>query len=212
MSAKPPFESVVATYGVTVLRVCRAVLDVADADDAWAETFVAALRAYPELPAGANVEAWLVKIAQRKAIDAIRAARRRPLPADTLPESVSPGPAGRDHSEPGHFDADLLTAVRALPPKQRQAVGYHYLIGLPYAEVAEVLGGSADAARRAAADGIAALRRGGAFPHADSAPVSQNPKSQNPKGQTPKGQTPKSQAPKGQTRKDLTPTVQKGRR
>ena len=31
--------------------------------------------------------------------------------------------------------------------------------GLPYAEIAELLGGSADAARRAAADGIAALRR-----------------------------------------------------
>jgi DNA-directed RNA polymerase specialized sigma24 family protein len=38
-------------------------------------------------------------------------------------------------------------------------VAYHYLGGLPYAEVAEILGGTADAARRAAADGIAALRR-----------------------------------------------------
>ena len=43
--------------------------------------------------------------------------------------------------------------------KQRQAVAYHYLAGLPYADVAAILGGSADAARRAAADGIAALRR-----------------------------------------------------
>ena len=46
-----------------------------------------------------------------------------------------------------------------LPAKQRQAVAYHYLAGLPYAEVAAILGGSTDAARRAAADGIAALRR-----------------------------------------------------
>jgi DNA-directed RNA polymerase specialized sigma24 family protein len=38
-------------------------------------------------------------------------------------------------------------------------VAYHYLADLPYAEVAAILGGSAGAARRAAADGIAALRR-----------------------------------------------------
>jgi DNA-directed RNA polymerase specialized sigma24 family protein len=38
-------------------------------------------------------------------------------------------------------------------------VAYHHLAGLPHAEVAAILGGSTDAARRAAADGIAALRR-----------------------------------------------------
>jgi DNA-directed RNA polymerase specialized sigma24 family protein len=43
-----------------------------DADDAWSETFLSALRAYPRLPADANVEAWLVTIAHRKAIDLIR--------------------------------------------------------------------------------------------------------------------------------------------
>jgi DNA-directed RNA polymerase specialized sigma24 family protein len=47
----------------------------------------------------------------------------------------------------------------ALPRRQREAVAYHYLAGLPYQEVAAIVGGSADAARRAAADGIAKLRR-----------------------------------------------------
>jgi DNA-directed RNA polymerase specialized sigma24 family protein len=56
-------------------------------------------------------------------------------------------------------DSDLTDAVAALPPKQRQAVAYHYLAGLPYAEIAPLLDSSAAAARRAAADGIAALRR-----------------------------------------------------
>jgi DNA-directed RNA polymerase specialized sigma24 family protein len=36
---------------------------------------------------------------------------------------------------------------------------HHYLAGLPYAEVGAALGISTDAARRNAADGIAALRR-----------------------------------------------------
>ena len=53
---------------------------------------------------------------------------------------------------------DLAAALAALPDKQRQSVAYHYLAGLPYAEVAAILGGTAEAARRAAADGIATLR------------------------------------------------------
>jgi DNA-directed RNA polymerase specialized sigma24 family protein len=63
---------------------------------------------------------------------------------------------GPDRIEP---DADLQAALKALPDKQRQSVAYHYLGGLPYAEVASILGGTAEAARRAAADGIATLRR-----------------------------------------------------
>jgi RNA polymerase sigma factor (sigma-70 family) len=135
-----------------VLRVCRAVLGPADADDAWSETFLAALRAYPDLPADANVEAWLVTIAHRKAIDVTRAAARRAVPVADPPDRVT---AGTDLDR----DLDLAAAVAALPEKQRQAVAYHYLTGLPYAEIAALLGGTAAAARRAAADGIAALRR-----------------------------------------------------
>ena len=37
-------------------------------------------------------------------------------------------------------------------------MAYHYLAGLPYAQIAAITGGSTDAARRAAADGIKTLR------------------------------------------------------
>lgn len=56
------------------------------------------------------------------------------------------------------MNPELEAALSALPPKQRQAVAYHYLAGLPYAEIATILDSSAAAARRAAADGIAKLR------------------------------------------------------
>ena len=69
-----PFEQVVSEHGAVVLRVCRAVLGPADAEDAWSETFLAALRAYPRLDADADVRAWLVTIAHRKAVDVTRAA------------------------------------------------------------------------------------------------------------------------------------------
>jgi RNA polymerase sigma factor (sigma-70 family) len=153
MGIKQPFEKVVARHGDTVLRVCRALLGTHDADDAWSETFLAAMRAYPDLPETANIEAWLVTIAHRKAIDVLRARKRQPLPVEEPPE----GPTGL--GVPGASEGDLWQAVRALPDKQRQAVAYHYVAGLPYAEIAQILGGTTEAARRAAADGIKNLRK-----------------------------------------------------
>lgn len=140
-------------HGPTVLRVCRAVLGPTAADDAWSETFLSAMQAYPKLRPGSNVEAWLVTIAHRKAIDQLRAESRRAVPTDDLPEQPS------KNGLPGGWEFDLWSALKELPLKQRESVAYHYLAGLPYADVAEVLGGTPEAARRAAADGIAVLRR-----------------------------------------------------
>jgi RNA polymerase sigma factor (sigma-70 family) len=156
----PPFEQIVTEHGPMVLRVVRAVLGPHDAQDAWSEAFLAALRAYPELPDDANVTAWLVTIAHRKAIDVARGNARRAVPSADLPER--PGRSGR----PEDWDPDLWQALKALPERQRHAVAYHYLAGLPYKDVAAVTGGSTDAARRAAADGVRTLRR--TYPaHAD---------------------------------------------
>lgn len=152
MTPKQSFEEVVATHGATVLRVCRAVVGPVEADDAWSETFLSALKAYPELPADANVEAWLVTIAHRKAIDVTRAAARRAVPVHDVPERAC---ADRADSR----DLDLSASLGALPRKQREAVAYHYLAGMAYQDVAAVIGGSTDAARRSAADGIATLRK-----------------------------------------------------
>ena len=149
---KRPFEAVVQDHGATVLRVCRAVLGIHEADDAWSETFLAALKAYGDLPADANVEAWLVTIAHRKCLDLLRATGRRAVPVDTPPEEPS------RIGIPGDGHAELLQAVGQLPPKQRQAVAYHFLAGLPYKDIAALLGGTPEAARRAGADGVRALR------------------------------------------------------
>lgn len=145
-----PFEDVVTEHGATVLRVCRAVLGAQDAEDAWSETFLSALRAYPRLPADANVEAWLVTIAHRRAIDATRARARRPAPVADLTDQPATASA--------ETDPDLWVALDRLPDKQRLAVAYHHIAGLPFADVAKLLANSPDAARRAAADGIKTLR------------------------------------------------------
>jgi RNA polymerase sigma factor (sigma-70 family) len=152
VDAKEPFEKVVAEHGARVLRVCRVLLGRHDAEDAWSETFLAALRAYPDLPADANVEAWLVTIAHRKAIDVLRSAKRQPIPVDEVP-------AANAHADPAASGGELWDAVRTLPDKQRQAIAYRYVADLPYAEIARILGGTTDAARRAAADGLKNLRK-----------------------------------------------------
>ncbi|MGC0251965.1 RNA polymerase sigma factor [Pseudactinotalea sp. Z1748] len=148
-----PFEQVVTRHGATVLRVCTALLGPDHAQDAWSETFLAALGAYPDLDEGANLEAWLVTIARRKAIDHIRRTSRQARPTAVIPER--PGA----HYRPGGWERDLWEALGDLPDKQRHAVVYHHIAGLPHAEVAAILGGSPAAARRACADGVAALRR-----------------------------------------------------
>lgn len=144
---RAPFETIVALHGARVWRVCRALLDEADADDAWSETFLAALEAYPRLSHHERVEGWLVTIAHRKAIDVLR--RRSRLVVGEVPDRPVP-PATRD--------LDLARALALLPARQREAVVLHHIGGLPFADVAATLGSTAEAARRASSDGVRRLR------------------------------------------------------
>src|SRR6185312_4207772 len=165
--------TVVETHGLTVLRVCRAVLGTgADADDAWSETFLAALKAWPGLAPDTNVQAWLVTVAHRKAIDITRARARQPIPAGQAGDPGWPEGATAERGSagglpmgipplgnPGEGEPDLWAAVALLPERQRLAIAYHYLGGLAHTETARLIGGTPDAVRRAAADGLKTLRR-----------------------------------------------------
>lgn len=163
---KTPFEVAVREHGATVLRVCRAVLGATpDADDAWQETFISAMRAWPDLDEDANVEAWLVRIAHRRAIDVTRARVRRAVPVAEIPDTGTSA-----DGIPDGFDRDLWGAVARLPERQRLSVAYHYLGRLPHTETAELIGGTPAAVRRAAADGVVALRRTWAQDHERTTP------------------------------------------
>ncbi len=149
-----PFDPTATQYGDTVLRVCRAVLGpTTEAEDAWSEAYLAALRAWPDLRPDSNVEGWLVTIAHRKAIDVVRARKRHAVPVGAAPERAG------DDGVPALPDPRIWDALAALPDKQRACVTYHHVAGLPHAEVAAIVGGSVAAARRASSDGIARLRR-----------------------------------------------------
>src|SRR3954453_5713943 len=115
MSSKLPFEAIVEKHGPTVLRVCLGVIGAAEADDAWSETFLSAMRAYPSLPDDANVEAWLVTIAHRRATDAGRPRSRRAAPTAAIVDRA-------ERVDQADTNQDVTTALSLLPDKQRQSV------------------------------------------------------------------------------------------
>lgn len=127
-------------HGPVVLRVCRGLVGPHDAEDVWSETFLAALVAHSRLRPDSNVRGWLVTIAYHKAIDRRRSRQRAPVPLGNLSEQSSPD------RQP--TDLDLWRDLVELPPKRRGAVAYHYLAGLPYAQVAELAGSTETAVRR----------------------------------------------------------------
>ena len=133
-------------------RFLVATAGVSEADDAFQETWIAALRAYPRLRRGDNLRAWLFRIAQNKSIDAHRARGRRAVPVAAVPEGASGGGIAVGG------DDELWERVRQLPVKQRTAVYCRTVLGMPYEEVAVLLESSEDAARRNVHEGLKRLR------------------------------------------------------
>jgi len=146
----PPFQRLLEEHRVGVYRFLVAAVGPQEADDCFQETFLAALRAYPGLRDASNLRGWLFTIATSKAMDHWRASARRPVPVERLPERPA---AERADGEPA-----LWRAVGELPPMQRAAVIHRYVLDLTYAEVADALGCSEEAARANAYEGRRKLR------------------------------------------------------
>jgi RNA polymerase sigma factor (sigma-70 family) len=150
----PPFQALLDEHSADLYRFCVATAGSGEADDCFQETWIAALRAYPQLRRADNLRAWLYRIAQNKAIDLHRSRGRRPLPLEALPEKVAAEPAAAAlDGEPR-----LWAALRELPPKQRTAVFCRTVLGMPYGELAALLESSEDAARRNVFEGLKKLR------------------------------------------------------
>jgi RNA polymerase sigma factor (sigma-70 family) len=153
VSELPPFQTLIDEHAGDVMAVCRGAVGRGDADDCFQETFIAALRAYPQLKDGGNLRGWLVTIAHRKAIDHHRARGRQPVPVAEVRE-IEEAPVEDRLSEDGIWEL-----VGALPPKQRAAVTLRYASDLPHAEIAAALGCSPEAARRSLHEGLKRLRK-----------------------------------------------------
>lgn len=143
----PPFESFYAEHRGEVLGLLRRRLGAQAAEDAFQETFLRALHAYPRLEHAGHLRAWVLTIASRVAVDAHR--RSRPA-GGQLPEIAV---------EDGRPDwAGLGELTDGLPPTERAAVVLRYGFDLPYDRIAAALGSSQEAARQAASSGVRRLR------------------------------------------------------
>ncbi len=147
----PPFQAVLDAHGRDVHRFLIAIVGPVDADDCYQEAWLAALRAFPRLRDPSNLRSWILTIAHRKAIDHIRAQRRRAIPVDQLPE--------RPRFESDPVDGGVWSAVRRLPDKQRTAIGLRFITDAAYAEVGATMGTSEEAARRNVHEGLKRLRK-----------------------------------------------------
>ena len=150
--AIPPFQAFLDSERDTVFRFLVATVGPDEAEDAFQETFISALRAYPRLKPNSNLRAWVLTIAHRKALDLFRARKRRPLPVEELPEQPVPAASPNGRSE-------VWTAARELPAKQREALLFRFAADLPYSDVAEALGCTEEAARQRVSEAVRNLRK-----------------------------------------------------
>lgn len=77
-------ETARRSYGKLVAFLASRTRDVASAEDALSEAFVAALEHWPKTGCPENPEAWLLTVARRKGIDRFRGSKRQELAAEDL--------------------------------------------------------------------------------------------------------------------------------
>ena len=145
------------------LHVYRIVGSAQDAEDLLQETLLAAWRALDKFEGRASVRAWLYRIATNRALDALRASRRRPeemqrmtdVPEptrraepiwlepfpDALLEGVpdeAPGPEARYEAREAIALA-FIAGLQHLPAQQRGVLVLRDVLGFRAAEVADML-------------------------------------------------------------------------
>jgi RNA polymerase sigma factor (sigma-70 family) len=161
----PPFQTFFEAHRTLVYRFLVASVGPNDADDCFQETFLAALRAYPNLRNADNLRGWVLQIAANKAVDAGRSKGRRPAAMAEVPDGpAAVGGIGRTTGPsadgPVTFDPrdPLWTAVRTLPERMRTAVVLRHVLDRPYADIASAMGTNEDGARANVHQGLKRLR------------------------------------------------------
>ncbi|MER5795263.1 sigma-70 family RNA polymerase sigma factor [Streptomyces sp. NPDC001980] len=107
-------------------------------DDLAQDTFLRALGSLHRFEGHGSARSWLLSIARRAVVDSHRYAAARPRPAD-VPDWQQAVERAQPYGLPGFDDGvALLDLLAALPVERREAFVLTQLVGLPYAEAAEV--------------------------------------------------------------------------
>ena len=169
-----------------LVRVAYAILGShAEAEDVVADCWLRLVDADAREPVR-DVESWAVVVVSRMALDVLRAARvrREQYVGPWLPEPVvasaaaSAGPGGvaglgGDPADKVTLDDEvsyaLLVVLEALSPPERTAFVLHDLFGMPFGEVATVVGRSPEGVRQLASRARRHVRSRGAWSPVDAA-------------------------------------------
>jgi RNA polymerase sigma factor (sigma-70 family) len=141
------FAHVVHTHEQVVYAVALRLTRIpADAEDLAAEAFLRAyraLRGYDAPRIGTlRLRPWLLTILRNTGRNTMRDARRQPAPPPAFEpvEEASGAPSVEQHMEQQELQDALGALLAKLPEVQRTAVVLRHVVGLPTAEVADVLG------------------------------------------------------------------------
>lgn len=148
---------------------------VSDAEDVLQEALLAAWQGLGSFEGRASVRTWLYRIATTRSLNALRSARRRPQadwppPGIDVPEPTrlgetpwlepypdillegladgAPGPEARYEASEA-ISLAFITALQALPPRQRAALILHDVLDFRTREVAHMLGTTEESVKSA---------------------------------------------------------------
>ena len=196
------FRQLVGPYQGELQLHCYRILGSAqDAEDALQETLLAAWRGLARFEGRSSVRTWLYRVATNTCLKALRSASRRP-PVNWPPPGVdvpkpsrvgeviwlqpypdmllegladaTPGPEARYEASEA-ISLAFVTALQALPPRQRAVLILRDVLGFPTSQVAGILDSSEDSAASALKRARAAMRD--QFPPATARPLPPRPDS-----------------------------------
>jgi RNA polymerase sigma-70 factor, ECF subfamily len=127
-------DALVRTHYTDVWTLCRTLVDRDVADDLAQETFMAAARALPAFRGDSTVRSWLLSITRRICIDELR---RRSRQARRHQELANLGRSATADPPPA-ASLEIRDLITRLDPDRRAAFALTQLLGLSYAEAAQV--------------------------------------------------------------------------
>jgi RNA polymerase sigma-70 factor (ECF subfamily) len=117
-----------------VWRMCAYLASRDQADDLAQETFLRAIKALPSFRGESSARTWLLAIARHTCADAVRRSQRQ----RRLTERLARRSGGVEADHAGATELDLL--LDGLDPDRRAAFVLTQVIGLSYADAAQVCG------------------------------------------------------------------------